>query len=80
MNVVLPDAAAAIDAWQAALIGHRDGGEPTALLIADVETGIRELLLPDPGLPDSARFASAKRAFALAGPRRDSECAPGARV
>jgi hypothetical protein len=54
VDVVFPDTAAAIDAQRAALIGHRDGGEQTVLLIADVETGVRELLLPDPGLFDRA--------------------------
>ncbi|WP_328453119.1 hypothetical protein [Amycolatopsis sp. NBC_00438] len=54
VDVVFPDTAAAIDAGRAALVGHRDGGERTVLLVADVESGVRELLLPDPGLFDRA--------------------------
>ena len=54
VDIVFPDTAAAIDARRAALVGHRDGGERTVLLIADVEAGVRELPLPDPGLFDRA--------------------------
>ncbi len=50
VDVAFPNTAAAIDAQRAALIGHRGGGEQTVLLIVDVETGVRECLLPDPGL------------------------------
>lgn len=54
VDVVFPDTAAAIDEQRAALVGHRDGGEQTVLLIADVDAGVRELPLPDPGLFDRA--------------------------
>jgi hypothetical protein len=41
VDVVFPDTAAAIDAQRAVLVGHRDGGGQTVLVIADVETGMR---------------------------------------
>jgi hypothetical protein len=50
VDVVFPDMAAVIDARWPALVGHRDGGERTVLLITEIEADVRELLVPDPGL------------------------------